>query len=452
MAVELSQPRTDGVEGLSMTSATSARALGAALAIFISYTSILSIGYGLLGLKGSSIITGSVLAGSLVSVFLLSIRTFSHLLPIDLLFCGLVAVVTLSTVINDAPEISELLLLAASMFAYVACRSISMESLYAFLPSFKRTTGIVVAVGVAFTLATLLYGRINLGRPVVLGFSALPLHLLTSLGFLTLALVTTDHPRARRTAAISAATFVASAILAAAMVRYAFAALVLAMGAAALLAPKNNRWHVGVVTLALIVGTIVGMSTRSDMAKVYLGWIGEAVTGRAVLQFAAYPPVTPDAPCANVNIHNSVQVRKYLAKEALAKIPDAGPIGAGLESFSRSSCLKQYQVHNSVLQTLVEFGWLGGSIFVALIGCAIIGLLPTAPHYGPARFLLAGLIFAVLMSLAHGQISRDGILFAFLGCAVGVSRTAKKLEFAEGKPASIRAVVSHWLRLSARRR
>src|SRR5262245_17071373 len=140
-----------------MTFATSERALGVALATFVCYTSILSIGYGLLGLKGNSIITGCVLGGSLVSVFLLGVRTFSHLLHIDLLFCGLVIVVVLSIVINDHfASITELLLLAATFFAYIACRSISMESMRALLPSFKRTTCIVVAIGVALTLATML--------------------------------------------------------------------------------------------------------------------------------------------------------------------------------------------------------------------------------------------------------------------------------------------------------
>ena len=94
--------------------------------------------------------------------------------------------------------------------------------------------------------------------------------------------------------------------------------------------------------------------TRADTARIYVGRILEAVTNTPTVGFAA-TPLDPAGSCANVNINDSVQIRKFLAQEALERIPSAGLIGTGLDSFSRSSCLVQHQVHNSILQMVVEF-------------------------------------------------------------------------------------------------
>lgn len=423
-----------------MTLAVSTRALGAAVAIFISYSSILSIGYGLFGMTGNTTITGCVLASTLIAMFLLSIRTYGGLLPTDLLFCSLVMALAVSSIYNtdsaalsvafnntESVALKEFLLLTATFSAYVSCRSISIESLHGLLPSFKRAAGIIVATGAALTLAALLGGAGEFNRPVILDFGGLPLQLMTPLGLLILAFVTSDDPSPRRTAAISAATFVAVAIFAAAMVRFAFAALIASMVLAALLTEKHKRWHVAAVTLAILVGIGVGLITRADTARIYVGRILEAVTDTPTLGFAA-TPLDPAGPCANVNINDSVQIRKFLAQEALERIPSAGLIGTGLDSFSRSSCLVQHQVHNSILQMVVEFGWLAGAIFVTLIGLAFVSILPMARQRGPIRFVLCSLVFAILMSLAHGRVSRDGVLFALIGCAVGVSGTVSRLQ------------------------
>ena len=111
----LSHNHCFGLPSLNRHSQTVDEPIGAALAIFISYTSILSIGDGL-PWKRNSIITGCLIAGSLRCRTLLSARTFTELIPVDLLFVSRV----ISSIINsDQDVLNELLL--AKLFAYVAC-------------------------------------------------------------------------------------------------------------------------------------------------------------------------------------------------------------------------------------------------------------------------------------------------------------------------------------------
>ena len=61
------------------------------------------------------------------------------------------------------------------------------------------------------------------------------------------------------------------------------------------------------------------------------------------------------------------------------------------------------------------------SIIVAAAGW----LFPLARYGDASRFVLCSLALVVLLSLAHGRISRDGVLFALLGCAVGLKETSR---------------------------
>ena len=126
-----------------------------------------------------------------------------------------------------------------------------------------------------------------------------------------------------------------------------------------------------------------------------------------------------------VNPRNSIAIRKVLVQDALFLIPRSGWIGTGLDSFMKFSCIKLTEVHNSVLQAAVEFGWLGGSLLFALVIVAQVRLFPLARYDDASRFVLCGLAFVVLLSLAHGRVSRDGVLFALLGCAVGLRETSR---------------------------
>lgn len=128
-----------------------------------------------------------------------------------------------------------------------------------------------------------------------------------------------------------------------------------------------------------------------------------------------------------VDLDDSIAMRKILFRDALFLIPSAGWIGLGLDSFMKLSCIKQTEVHNSILQAVVEFGWLAALLLFLLIVLIGSSMLVAARHDGASRFVLCSLAFIVLMSLAHGRISRDAVVFAFLGCAVGVKETPQRL-------------------------
>ena len=125
-----------------------------------------------------------------------------------------------------------------------------------------------------------------------------------------------------------------------------------------------------------------------------------------------------------VNLRNSIAIRKVLVQDALFLIPKAGWIGTGLDSFMKFSCIKMTEVHNSILQAAVEFGWLGGSLLLVMVIIAASSIMPLARHDDAARFMLCGFAFVVLLSLAHGRLSRDGVLFALLGCVVSLKETS----------------------------
>jgi hypothetical protein len=116
-------------------------------------------------------------------------------------------------------------------------------------------------------------------------------------------------------------------------------------------------------------------------------------------------------------------IRRVLVQDAVFLIPGSGWIGTGLDSFMEFSCIERTETHNSILQAAVEFGWLGGSLLFLMMAVAVGSILPLARYDDASRFVLCGLTYAILLSLAHGRLSRDGALFAFLGAAVGLRET-----------------------------
>ena len=97
-----------------------------------------------------------------------------------------------------------------------------------------------------------------------------------------------------------------------------------------------------------------------------------------------------------VNTRNSIAIRQALAKDAIYLIPTAGLVGTGLDSFMRFTCVEAHEVHISVLQAAVEFGWIGGTLWVLLMSVTIYRLAPLAKRCAAARFVLCSLVFAIL--------------------------------------------------------
>jgi O-antigen ligase len=256
------------------------------------------------------------------------------------------------------------------------------------------------------------------GKPFVFGFDAAGTYFLGSLCFLVIALVTSSGLTLRRATLISALIFLPTAVFAASMVRYTFIALAGTLCLAIVLSDAKQRKSIVVIAFAILVAVITGLLARYEKATVYAGYVREQPSG----------DVGPDRPPScylAVNFRNSIAIRKVLIQDAVYLIPQSKWLGTGLDSFMNFSCIKLAEVHNTYLQAMVEFGWLAGSLLVALVVIAGCSLFPVARYDDAARFALCGLAFAVLISLAHGRISRDATLFALLGCAMGVKETVK---------------------------
>ncbi len=310
----------------------------------------------------------------------------------------------------------EYLILIASLAGYIACRSLLAEDAPVVRSVFERVTAAIVLLGAVFT-ADEIFRQWNgpPGKPFVFGFNAAGTYFMMSLSLLILALVTVDKPRPERTAIVCAVIFLPTAIFAAAMVRFTFIALAGSLLVAMIMAESGRRWHVLAVGFTIFFAVIAGLGARYSTTKIYATYVLEqpVETGAGATEMPS---------CRlTVNTRNSIAIRQALARDAMHLIPTAGLLGTGLDSFLRFSCIKAHQVHISVLQWAVEFGWLGGTFFVMLIGIVIHRVAPYAKGDGAIRFILCSLVFLVLVSLAHGRASRDSALFALLGCAVGVA-------------------------------
>ena len=200
------------------------------------------------------------------------------------------------------------------------------------------------------------------------------------------------------------------------MVRFTFLALAGALCLAIVLSDAKQRKSIVVVAFAIFVAIVAGLLARYDKASVYANYALELPSGDVGLE-------RPPSCYLTVNPRNSIAIRSVLIQDAVFLIPRSKWLGTGLDSFMKLSCIKFTEVHNTFLQAMVEFGWLGGSLLVALVVVAGCSILPVARYDDAARFALCSLAFVVLISLAHGRVSRDATLFALLGCAVGVKET-----------------------------
>jgi hypothetical protein len=170
--------------------------------------------------------------------------------------------------------------------------------------------------------------------------------------------------------------------------------------------------------LVIFVATATGLAARYAKARIFADFALEKTTGVITWQ-------RPPSCDLVINPNNSIAIRKALTLDAFYLIPRAGPVGTGLDSFMDFSCIKNTEVHNSFLQTGVEFGWAGGILLVLAVILVWRSIAPLARHGGAPLFVLCSLSFAILLSMAHGRISRDLIFFVLLGIAGGVVESTR---------------------------
>lgn len=407
---------------------------GVAFAILIAPNSVLVLGFGVAGSQGNSPVTGAVLTLATIAVGLLCLRRDIALLPADYLFLAFVICIASSSVINGwTTEAKEYQLLVLSLAAYPACRLISRADMLAGRYAFIWVIGIIALLGSLATGIALWQQWTGAQfKPFVFGFDAAGTYFLGSLGFFVIALVTAGGLTMRRTFLLSSLIFLPTFIFTASLARFTFIALAGVLCLATILSEAKQRKHVVAIAVVILLAITAGLFARSDRAKRSMlyameqpsvveqssgnrrppgkgGWFGEAVK--------------PPSCYLKVNPLNSILIRRVLIQDAVFLIPGSGWIGTGLDSFMEFSCIKRTQAHNSVLQAAVEFGWLGGSLLFLMMAVAVGSILPLARYDNASRFVLCGLTYVILLSVAHGRLSRDGVLFAFLGAAVGLRET-----------------------------
>jgi hypothetical protein len=366
--------------------------------------------------------TGSTITGLLMAVptaaLLLLARWREFTLDLcDVFFSFFCCAVALSFAANGVTAPKEALLLGLSLAAYPAARLGPRSG--AISTGFIVVTGAVVTISAIVTVVALLdQWNDNHGKPLVFGeYDAAPAQFTIALGFLVLALASKDL-NWRKTAVISLLSALPIAIFAASIVRYSFIVMMAALVAATLVVEARQRKFIVAIMCAVIISVATGALVRSSTTIKFVRHAG-----------AVFVSDAPGASCTSVDKDNSIAIRQQLYKEAFALLPVAGLTGLGLDGFGQRACMKGFHAHNSILQAIIEFGWPAGIFLILMIGSAMgKRMFSLARINSEARFVLCSLVFTLMLSMAHGRISRDAPLFLFLGYAAKIRSRALEIE------------------------
>lgn len=371
------------------------------------------LGHGLLNL--GAIFTGLVLVVPVVG--LAALATWREFRPnvCDGLFAAFAGAVALSHVVNGAGDVKECALLVMTFALYVAGRVTSGRQARA---GVIVVGGAVIAAGVIAT-AIALVGQWSAphGKPLVFGeFDAAPAQFAALFGLVVIAAAASGRLNRRGATALNMLVALSAAVFAASMVRFSLLAAVLAASIGVLFSGREGRRGGILLVGAMAVGIVAGLVARWDMASIYATHALTAAHAPPVPSGAAVLLQPPDL-CPKIDADNSIAIRTQLLSEGLRLLPKAGLFGIGPGGFSARSCLPGHEVHNTILQVFVEFGWVAGILMLALLAAAWGSVSGLARIVADHRFAACALIFVVLLSLVHGRVSRDVLLMLVIGLA-----------------------------------
>jgi hypothetical protein len=444
--------------------------------------------FGALGLHGNSAITGGYLLVTIVSTFLLGQRNDDSfaITPMDSVFAVFAASIAIASLLHfDKSGYKEyILLMVTSIFAYVAGRFLSGSVLDNIRLRLLQISTPLVAAACIATIPNLA-GEIY-ARPFVFGFFHAATVFCIAFGYMVIAYIYSDI---EWRSTISLLYFVliglATAVFVASTVRFVLIAILMTALfslVCSIYRPLNIWRRIGLVLLAMIFGAIIGTVSRytfvakiSDQLANTGVFSGTVMPGQNVVKVERQTPGTAAAPAiatpgqnavkverdmpatdgsgtrsgsdppscnTSFDLNNSIAIRRALLRDAFFFLPKSGFFGFGLDSFSRMSCFQGYQIHNSVLQAIVEFGWIAGIALIILLGIPpgqfLFGRLEFNLNL---QFLLSCIAFATLLTLTYGQISRELTLFLFLGA---FAKASSQSATTDGRKAG--ASVSVWCR------
>lgn len=388
------------------------------LAILVSAGPIAVMAHGFADV--GSVFTGAMMSSTVAALILLGRWRQFVVNPCDILFGAFVLCVVASLVANGfGPDRKEIYLLLISLAAYPAARALGRDT---FSIPFASILGLLVAVGsIVTSIALVGQWSDKHGKPFVFGqFDAAPAQFSVLLGLLALYLASRDL-NWRTTVVVSALLAVPSAIFAASIVRFSFVAIEFSLLVAFFTSPQKQRGRIAAVACVLMLAVSVGAALRFETSLKFLKVL-ETTLG-SQLSIAAEAASIPGSeiqqpPCPQLDEDDSVLIRKQLYADAFRALQGSGLFGHGFDSFLNLSCVKGAQVHNSILQATIEFGWPAGLILALLIW---IAMRKTASSLDPEmRFVFYALIFVVVLSMVYGRISRELVLFLLLGYSAGI--------------------------------
>jgi hypothetical protein len=283
-------------------------------------------------------------------------------------------------------------------------------------------------------------------RPFVFGFFHAATVFSIAFGYMVIAYIySAIEWRSKMSLLLFVLTMVATAVFVASTVRFVLIAIVITalFSLACSIYRSVNLWRrVALVLVAMAMGVVIGTVSRysfvvkvDDQLSNTGVFSGSVKPGQNVVKVKRHDLAESEAPAKNDappagNVHsiddppscdktfdlnNSIAIRRALLGDALFFLPKAGFFGFGLDSFARMSCFEGYQIHNSVLQAIVEFGWVAGVSLIVLMVIPLKQFLFRQEFDVNLQFLLSCIAFATLLSLIYGQISRELTLFLFLG-------------------------------------
>jgi hypothetical protein len=423
--------------------------LGASLAMAAMASAEFILIFGAIGSTGNKYITGALFSGTLLAVLLLGLRGLPKWTIGDAIFATILIGIVASFATNPwLTDIREFLLLLITLSAYLACRSISVEQLPTIRATFKWIAGCIVFLGTILTGRALVEQWNNPhGHPFVFGFDSAATNFSYCLGFMVLAFVS-DHLTKRQTLVLCASLVLPAAVFGASLVRFGPAAIVGALLIDIfLIRDQRQRKYIAAVAATVLISTGLGYAVRYQTSIIHLVDVPSIEDDQQNLTVTKALPIpvkglslasrnssdssgssnqmTPSCSLKINTNNNSVAIRKALLGDALYLAPRAGPLGLGLDSFLAYSCIGSHEVHNSLLQAFVEFGWIAGSSIIALIAYVGFFAFQSARRDPDVRFFLCSLAYLAALSLAYGRASREMTLFAIIGVSVGVIETAK---------------------------
>lgn len=403
-----------------------------AFALALSGPAVFVLIYGSLGLSGFGAFTASYLALTLLMMVLFgSIRDF-RFSALDVPFLVLIVCAGVSFAKNPVhADLRDLVLLMLTASAYLAGRSLSKNDMSILCTASFWISAAIVCTGGIVTIPYLISESLHgaLGRPFVLGFDSATTAFSSSLGLWVIVILSSGNNRPVWVRNGSLALIaISTAVFAASMVRFSLLAIMACAALCAVVSKRRRRFALGLLGI-LIASTVVGLIARSTNADLYLRYtLEETRADQSFSSAGILPPshaasrnpraTTPS--CEKVNTRNSVAIRKQLMSDSLELIPRAGLFGSGFMSFGGLGCFEGMSPHNDLAQTLIEFGWIGGSAFCMLIMLIPLSLATAARS--DEDMLLPFLLnaFLIMLSMIYGQIGRDLPLFLAFGLAVSV--------------------------------